>query len=102
MSENRRSERRTTFRTGRIVPDDEACAVDCAILNLSDHGACVLVPVDAAIPDDFALFIDREEKVHHCVVAWRSGPRLGLSFDWSVPRRHTRPLAAAAPRRASA
>ena len=102
MEKNRRSERRTTFRTGKIVHDDEACSIDCAILNLSEHGACVLIPRDASIPQCFALYIDREEKVHHCTVAWQSGARVGLSFDWSVPRRHTRPLATAAPRRASA
>ena len=81
ITENRRSERRLTLQTGKIVSSDEALSFDCAILDISDHGARLLVPLGASVPDAFTLFMDHDKATHECKVTWREGPRIGVSFD---------------------
>ena len=77
----RRSERHLTFKTARIVATNHDISLECVLLNESQHGACVLVPVGSRVEDHFALFIDGDEAPHRCTVAWRDGPRLGVSYD---------------------
>ena len=77
----RRSERRLTFKSGKIVAVNHDYSLECAVLNVSQHGACVLVPVGSRIEDRFTLFIDGSEVPHDCTVAWRDGSRIGVSYD---------------------
>ena len=77
----RRSERHLTFRTGRIVAAHHDYSVACVLLNMSEHGACILVPVGSKIEDHFSLFVDSDGETHRCTVAWREGARLGVSYD---------------------
>ena len=78
---HRRSERHLTFRTARIVAAHHDYSVACVLLNMSQDGACILVPVGAKIEDHFSLFIDGDGATHRCTVAWRDGSRLGVSYD---------------------
>lgn len=77
----RRSERHLTFKTARIVAENHDYSLECVVLNVSQHGACVLVPIGSRIEDRFTLFIDGSEEPHHCAVAWRDGSRIGVSYD---------------------
>jgi hypothetical protein len=79
--QHRRSIRRLTFATGRVVGENDAYSVECALLNVSDHGACLLIPDGATTGDRFTLFIDGSDQAHFCTVAWRDGPRMGVSYD---------------------
>jgi hypothetical protein len=78
---HRRSERRLTLKTGRIVVENDAYSLECAILNVSDHGACVLVPLGAVTGDRFTLLVDGSDDARFCAVAWREGSRIGVSYD---------------------
>jgi hypothetical protein len=80
MLENRKSARQLTFRTGRITTADEPDQIECAILNLSRSGACILVPYGARIAEVFVLAIDRDDAVRSCRCVWREGPRIGVAF----------------------
>jgi hypothetical protein len=80
-AEHRKSERRLTLKTGRIVVENDAYSLECAILNVSDHGACVLVPLGAVTGDRFTLFVDGSDEARFCAVAWREGSRIGVSYD---------------------
>jgi hypothetical protein len=79
--EHRRSKRRLTFRTRRIVAANDAYCLECAILNISEHGACILVPAGASTGDRFALVIDGSDQHHDYTVAWREGCRIGVSYS---------------------
>jgi hypothetical protein len=79
--EHRKSERRLTFATGRIVAENDAYSLECAILNVSDHGACLLVPLGATTGDRFTLFTDGSDQARSCTVAWREGARIGVSYE---------------------
>lgn len=80
MLENRKSARQLTFRTGRITTADEPDQIECAILNLSRSGACILVPDGAEIAELFMLAVDREDEVRSCRRIWREGSRIGVAF----------------------
>jgi PilZ domain len=80
-SEHRKSARHLTLKTGRIVTANHDFSVECAILNVSQHGACVLVPVGAKTEDHFTLVVDGSDQAHQCTVAWREGSRIGVSYD---------------------
>ena len=80
MLESRRSERHMTLRTGRISVVDEPTQIDCAILNISLSGACILVPASAAISEFFELVIDCEDAIRNCRRIWREGAKVGVAF----------------------
>jgi hypothetical protein len=77
----RRSERHLTLKSARIVAANHDYSFECAILNVSRHGACILAPAGARIEDRFALFIDGSEEPQYCTVAWRDGSRIVVSYD---------------------
>jgi len=77
----RRSERRLTLKSAKIMAANHDYALECAILNVSQHGACILVPLGSRVEDRFTLFIDGDEVPHRCTVAWRDGSRIGVSYD---------------------
>ncbi len=76
----RRSARQLTFQTGTIVCSDQAFSVQCAILNISEHGACILVPMGSTVSEAFTLLMDHDMARHECKLAWREGARIGASF----------------------
>lgn len=80
MANLREHPRVLTLKTARVVADNMTAPIDCAILNLSDGGACILVPRLAQVPDDFHLIVDPEEVTRTCKVRWKSGCRVGLVF----------------------
>ena len=79
--ESRKDARSLTLRTAKVRAPTAQSAVNCAVLNISVSGACILVPEGAVIPDMFALEVDDESKVRNCKVVWRNGSRIGLTFD---------------------
>src|SRR4051812_17561097 len=83
----RRHRRNLTLWTGKITCNDNADIL-CAILNISDGGACVPIPDARPIPDSFGLTIDRSQTSYSCKVAWRSANRVESCL--SPPRRKNR------------
>ena len=77
----RRSERHLTFKTARIVAANHDYSLECVVLNVSQHGACMLVPTGSRVEDHVTLFIDGDDEPHRCTVAWRDGSRIGVSYD---------------------
>jgi PilZ domain len=78
----RRGGRRTlTFMTGKLCVPENRLEIECAILDISDGGACILVPNAAAVPTEFVLKIDRKEATYSCRLAWKSRHRLGVTFQ---------------------
>jgi hypothetical protein len=84
-SDKRRSQRQLTLMTAKIFCDRHAAAVDCAVVNISEGGACILLSDPATVPNLFNLAIDNEGKMRGCRVAWRSGNRIGVAFTGGIP-----------------
>ncbi len=91
MAEQRRHPRQLVLKTGKLDCAGEVGMVDCALLNISRSGACVLVPDSAAIPNSISMIIDGDDVVRRCNVAWRAGARIGVAFV-SHEERSSRPL----------
>jgi hypothetical protein len=81
VSERRKNPRVLTLKTGKLSISNRASAIDCAILDISDTGACLLVPADAEVPGSFSLAIDGDQEPHYCTMKWKRGARLGVEFQ---------------------
>jgi hypothetical protein len=80
MPERRNEQRRRTLKTGRIVFNNRFSAIDCAVRNLSEHGAMLLVAGPHGIPDEFLLELDEGGITHQCRVMWRNAKQIGVEF----------------------
>jgi hypothetical protein len=84
MRKMRKQPRVLTLKTATIKFETMESAILCAILNISDAGACILVSDQAEIPETFELEIDPLGSNHTCRVEWRSENRIGVSFQSST------------------
>ena len=80
MLERRREPRLLTLKTGTIRPAEAPSGIDCAILDIGDGGACILVPTGTELPDTFDLTIDPGRESYSCKLAWKLGNKIGVSF----------------------
>jgi hypothetical protein len=78
--DRRKDPRSLTLKTGTIRVPGGMSTVACAILDISDGGARILVPIDAEVPATFALAADRSDLNVLCKLEWRFGTRIGVSF----------------------
>jgi hypothetical protein len=86
MLERRAHSRSLTLKTGKILrAEDEASDIDCAILDLSDGGARILVSDPTEVPQKFLLKIDRTPTVYVCERVWIDGNQIGLSCHSEAP-----------------
>ena len=79
MEERRHVLRHRTFKAGHIN-FDHTHAFDCRVRNLSPAGACLEVPNQVGIPDDFLLVVESDHVKQPCHVIWRTMTRLGVQF----------------------
>lgn len=90
-AEHRREPRLRTLLSGSIMFDDHRCTMDCAVRNLSAHGAKVVLPDAYRIPQSFELAIPHHDQVHRAEVAWRKGDAAGLVLADAAQARGRRP-----------
>jgi uncharacterized protein (DUF2336 family) len=76
MTQNRQYPRYLTLKMGQIT--GEGLERDCAVLNVSRGGACVLVSEIESLPDAFSLSFDGDTR--ECAIAWRERHRVGVAF----------------------
>jgi hypothetical protein len=55
---------------------------ECQVLDISKHGAKVVVEVPSAVPDRFELAFFEGGKSRVCDVVWRRAKMLGVKFVW--------------------
>jgi hypothetical protein len=80
MSDLRKHPRQLTLQTAKIFIDSHSPAIACAVLNISDGGACVLLPTKTYVPSFFDLAMDHNSSLYECRVAWRHGDKIGVAF----------------------
>ncbi|RAI44979.1 DUF2336 domain-containing protein [Rhodoplanes roseus] len=76
MTQSRQYPRYLTLKMGQIT--GEELVRDCAVLNVSRGGACVLVSDIESLPDTFSLSFDGDTR--DCSIAWRERHRVGVAF----------------------
>jgi hypothetical protein len=54
--------------------------IECQVLDISKHGAKVVVELPSAVPDRFALVLFQGAHNRACEVIWRRVEMLGVKF----------------------
>jgi PilZ domain len=80
MTEQRRSQRESTYKAARIGAGARA-TTHCGVRNLSATGACLRVDDPADVPDTFNLVFDSGEPSRSCQVMWRNARQIGVRFE---------------------
>jgi len=84
MSDDRISERRTggrvrQLKAASIVFNGATSVFSCTVRNISQAGACLMVPSPLTVPAAFELRADGERRA--CAVAWRLPDRIGVKYQ---------------------
>jgi hypothetical protein len=78
QTEHRIAQRHRTLKAGKIVLHHGSSVIDCTVRNISASGAAISVVNAAAIPAEFNLQFDSENRP--CTVTWRRLERMGVRF----------------------
>jgi hypothetical protein len=71
--------RRRSLKGARIVFNNRRSAIDCTVRNVSAHGALLLLPSIAGVPNEFELWIDGA--CHTARMVWKGDGKIGVSWD---------------------
>lgn len=85
MIERRKGPPRVKFERpleARVVPADGTCIVECLVIELSETGAQLQLPLSHADLTDFYLVLSRfgVPVYRRCQTAWVKGSFLGVAF----------------------
>jgi PilZ domain len=80
MSEQRKSQRQSTYKAARIGGGPRA-TLHCGVRNLSATGACLRVDDPQDVPATFNLVFDSGEPSRMCRVVWRNTRQVGVRFE---------------------
>ena len=79
VEERRDTSRRRVLKTGTI--SFEGQSFECAVRDVSEVGACLVLTTPTPLPGNFTLFIRTAKMMRHCHVMWRAGRRMGVRFE---------------------
>ena len=78
LESKRKHPRRAVTDRGKIIITRPFSMLDCAVLDMSEGGACLEISAKAQLPPTFELVF--AERRRACIVAWQKENRLGVSF----------------------
>lgn len=68
-----------------IVNLDGSAIEGCAMVDISETGAQLMLREAIQIPNQFILLLSKDGKVRrHCEVVWREGKMLGIRFKQNL------------------
>lgn len=80
---HRLNERLLTLKIVKVLT--ETRTIECAMLNISVGGACILLPKNNVLPDNFYLAIDNANNFLACRLIWTEGAVNGVQFVQPLP-----------------
>jgi hypothetical protein len=78
--DERRSEPRTRSVLGGKIAINPNRAMECMVKNVSPHGAYVVLPYAATMPDNFRFAIPHRDATFEARLVWRRGEGAGLAL----------------------
>ena len=78
-SDHRQAKRKRVLKGARILMPELGISCDCAVRDLSETGACLVLTAPVAISASFELAL-YDETIKPCRVVWRAGRRVGVVF----------------------
>lgn len=79
-NEEREGQRRRVLKAGVIAYSGRHVTLPCAIRDMSQAGARLIVEGSVSAPDTFELLIEIDGLEAACEVVWRRGPEIGVRF----------------------
>ncbi len=85
-AELRKRPRRQFYYTASILSDAKGPPRSCAISDISDSGARLVLETDEELPGRFILLLTRKGDARRCCrVIWRTGSTVGVEFAGVQP-----------------
>jgi PilZ domain len=82
--EERRSVPRTrVLRNAEIILNDRGTVLHCTLLDVTKAGARLSLASTYKVSERFELTLDNGRTRRNCRVIWRTGTKLGVSFEQS-------------------
>jgi hypothetical protein len=78
MQERRLCPRRRVFKSGSVVRSGNGAAIECAVRNVSDAGACLQISVVYNLSTDFTFVMGEARRSSR--VVWRTKDRSGIAY----------------------
>jgi hypothetical protein len=80
-AEMRRKPRRQFHYNASVLLDGTSSPLPCAISDISETGARIMLESECELPDRFILLLTRSgEARRHCHLVWRNGLSAGVAF----------------------
>ena len=76
----RENTRRRVLKSGVIAYSGRQVTLKCAVRDLSESGARLLVEGSIAAPDTFELLCEIDGMAVDCIVVWRRAMEIGVRF----------------------
>jgi len=76
--EKRKRTRKRVFKSAQIAISEKAPLLECAVRDLSERGARLLLSTTFGLPHEFDVIIDGQRKPSRS--AWRTCTELGVNF----------------------
>jgi PilZ domain len=80
-----RPARKRTYLKGLLIYGDSHFTLDCAIQDLSDGGAKIILNKNQALSAEVYLIVVKQGVVHKATVVWQKYPARGLKFTETYP-----------------
>ena len=81
QAELRRKPRRNFHYNASVLLDGTSPPRPCAISDISDTGARIMLQAECELPERFILLLTRSgEARRHCRLVWRDGLSAGVEF----------------------
>lgn len=81
MTERRQTARLRSLLGARACYNQRRVTLDCVVRNISEGGALLVVSDAVVLPAMFELEIAQRQRSYNAHVRWRSGTRVGISFE---------------------
>lgn len=78
--DKRRSDRRRTYKGGRIFFNHDRSVIDCTVKNFSQGGALLFVESAIGIPSEFNLVVNSDNVSKACRAIWKTETQIGVAF----------------------
>ena len=75
-----REHRKRVLKGASILQGIDQSEIACTVRNMHEHGAELIVPPTAAVPDTFLLYVPTDGIGYRSQVRWRRGDRIGVQF----------------------
>ena len=80
MRERRQYQRGRTYLGGRLAFNNQYCAIDCLVRNMSQNGAKLVFEGTALLPGEFELTLPQKGESRRARVIWRQQDAAGIAF----------------------